>query len=165
MKWLAGIGLIVLILLAVRVEMVVSRKAPAPAQPIAFNHKIHAGEYQIACEYCHIYAQRTAVAGIPSVERCMGCHKITAANNREVQKLKNYWDRKQPIRWNKVTAVPDFVYFEHWPHIRSKIFCQTCHGPVQTMDRVYQAMDLTMSDCVSCHRERQVSIDCTICHR
>jgi hypothetical protein len=165
MKWLAGIGLLVLILVAVGVELAVSHKAPTPAQPIAFNHKIHAGEYQIGCEYCHIYARRAAVAGIPSVERCMGCHKITAANNPEVQKLKAYWDRKQPIQWNKVTTMPDFVYFEHWPHIRSGIACQTCHGAVQTMERLHQAKDLTMSYCISCHRERQVSIDCTICHR
>jgi len=165
MKWLGAIGLSTLVLIAVGVALTISRRSPAPPQPIAFSHKIHAGDYQIPCAYCHIYARRAAVAGIPSVQRCMGCHKITAAGNPEVQKLKGYWDLKQPIQWTRVTAMPDYVYFEHWPHIRSNIDCQTCHGPVQSMERSYQARDLTMSYCVSCHRERQVSIDCAICHR
>ncbi len=165
MKWLLGIGLLAAILLAVGIKFAVSRKPPAPVQPIAFSHKIHAGDYHIACEYCHIYARRASVAGIPPVERCMGCHKITAAGNPEVQKLKGYWDRKQSIDWTKVTLVPDYVYFEHWPHIKAQIACQTCHGPVETMERLSINSNLTMNYCVSCHRQRQVSIDCAICHR
>lgn len=164
MKWLLAIGLLAVILLAVGIRFAVSRK-PAPMQPIAFSHKIHAGDNHIACQYCHIYARRASVAGIPSVQRCMGCHKITAAANPEVQKLKSYWEHKQSVQWTRVTSVPDYVYFEHWPHIRASIACQTCHGPVQTEDRLHQNDNLTMSYCVSCHRERQVSIDCTTCHR
>lgn len=165
MKWLAGTGFLAVVLLALGIVFAVSRQAPAPDQPIAFNHKIHAGDYKIACEYCHIYARKAAVAGIPSVQRCMGCHKITAADNPGVQRLKGYWDKKEPIQWNKATWVPEFVYFEHWAHVRSNIACQTCHGPVETMDQVKQVRALDMRDCVSCHRERQASIDCVICHR
>jgi len=165
MKWLAGLGLFVLLLLAYEVRVAVSRKASAPVQPIAFNHKIHAGDYHIACEYCHIYARRAAVAGIPSAQRCMGCHKITAAGNSEVQKLRGYWERKEPLQWIRVTSMPDYVYFEHWPHLRSGLTCQTCHGAVETMEQVRKVRTLDMNDCVACHRERQASIDCVICHR
>ena len=164
-KWLIGIGFLAFFAIAVGVRLTFSRKAPGPIQPIAFSHKIHAGDYKISCEYCHIYARRAAVAGIPSVQRCMGCHKITAANQPEVQKVKSYWDRKEPIPWSKATSMPDFVYFEHWPHVRSGITCQTCHGPVETMEQVKQVRALDMNDCVSCHRQRQVNIDCVICHR
>lgn len=137
----------------------------SPEPPIAFSHRVHAGDNKIPCLYCHVNARRSSVAGIPSVERCMGCHKITAANTKGVQQLKEYWDRKEPIPWPKVTWMPDFVFFEHWPHVRDGIQCQTCHGPVETMDRMRQARELSMKFCVRCHRQEKASIDCAICHR
>ncbi|MGE5817604.1 MAG: cytochrome c3 family protein [Deltaproteobacteria bacterium] len=165
-RWLAGIGLSAFSLIAFKVGLTLSADpVPSTQQPIAFNHKIHAGDYKIACEYCHIYARRAAVAGIPSAQRCMGCHKITARANPEVRKLRSYWDRKEPIQWIQTVWMPDFVYFEHAPHIKSKIACQTCHGPVETMERLGSNKNLTMDYCVSCHRQRQASIDCAICHR
>lgn len=151
------------------VALVFLMKAPAgqaAAEPsIAFSHRVHAGENKIPCLYCHVNARRAAVAGIPSVERCMGCHKITAANKPEVQKLKGYWDRKEPIPWPKVTWMADFVYFQHWPHVMAEIQCQTCHGAVETMDQLRQAKALNMKFCVNCHRQKQASIDCAVCHR
>jgi hypothetical protein len=137
----------------------------APEQPIAFSHRVHAGDNQMPCLYCHVNARRSSVAGIPSVARCMGCHKITAANTPEVQKLKGYWDRQEPIPWTKITWMPDFVYFEHWPHVRADIACHTCHGPVETMERMEANTALTMKVCVDCHRAKNASIDCAACHR
>src|SRR5262245_14279468 len=69
----------------------------APTQPIAFSHKIHAGDNQIPCLYCHVGADESAVASVPSVETCMGCHKMVAASKPEIQKLAKYWEAKQPI--------------------------------------------------------------------
>jgi hypothetical protein len=133
-------------------------------QPIAFSHKIHAGDYQIPCLSCHANARRS-VAGIPSVQFCMGCHKLTAADKPEVQKLKGYWDRKEPIPWIKIFYQPDFVHFSHVAHVRTGLACQTCHGEVQTMDRFRERVAITMDRCVGCHRERQASIDCVTCHK
>lgn len=160
----AGAGLIAVVLFAA-VFSVSSSRGKNGSQPIAFSHKLHAGGYEISCEYCHSYARRAAVAGIPSVERCIGCHKITAADKPEVQKLQGHWNRKEPIQWAKVTSMPDFVYFEHWPHVRADIKCQTCHGPVETMEEVKQVNALTMRECLTCHREKKASIDCVVCHR
>lgn len=140
-------------------------KSDTPRQPVAFSHKIHAGEYRIACEYCHVFARRAAVAGVPSVQRCMGCHKITGLDKPEVQKLQQYWNKKEPVEWVKATRMPDFVYFEHWPHVRSEIACQTCHGPVETMNETVRASDFTMADCLACHRKEKASLDCLACHR
>jgi hypothetical protein len=161
-KVIAGSGVLVLFIGAVFLAS--SGGAKDEKQPLAFSHKIHAGENKIACEYCHSYARRAAVAGIPSVQRCMGCHKITAANKPEVQKLQNHWNQKQPIQWVKVTSMPDFVFFEHWPHVRAGVKCQTCHGPIETMEET-QPNTLIMSECLACHRKEKVSIDCMICHR
>ena len=134
-------------------------------QPINFSHKVHAGDFKIACEYCHSYARAAAVAGIPSVERCMGCHKITAADKPEVQKLQVHWNQKQPIQWIRVSSMADFVFFEHWPHIRAGVKCQTCHGSIETMKETVQVKSFSMSECLACHRKEKVSVDCVICHR
>jgi hypothetical protein len=162
-KVIAGGGVLLLFIGAVFLAN--SGRAKGEKQPIAFSHKIHAGDNKIACEYCHSYARRAGVAGIPTVQRCMGCHKITAADKPEVQKLQKYWNQKQPIQWVKVTSMPDYVYFEHAPHIRSNIRCQTCHGPVETMEQTEEIDALIMSRCLACHRTEKASIDCVTCHR
>ncbi|MFQ5883155.1 MAG: cytochrome c3 family protein [Candidatus Methylomirabilales bacterium] len=163
--WIAAITAALLAVVAVGIFVTASGRQAGPEQPIAFSHKTHAGDNKIPCLYCHVYARRSTVAGIPSVQRCMGCHKITAADKPEVKKLKGYWDRKEPIRWRKVTWMPDFVWFEHWPHVQAGLDCENCHGPVETMERMQQVKTLTMGECVVCHRERGASIDCVICHR
>lgn len=144
---------------------ILQRDGGTPEQPIAFSHKTHAGDYQISCLYCHANARRSTVAGIPSVQFCMGCHKITAADKPEIQKLKGYWDRQEPIAWIKIFGQPDFVHFSHVAHVRANVTCSTCHGEVQTMDRVQKAVDLTMTRCLTCHRDRHASIDCVTCHK
>jgi mono/diheme cytochrome c family protein len=147
-------------------------KREGPVQPIFFSHVIHAGSMQIACQYCHANARRSTSAGLPSVERCMGCHKIVAAQgNPEVQKLQGYWDRQEPIPWVRVFKVPEFSDFPHKPHIQSGLQCQTCHGRIETMEQVaaqtgqslsndllnltgmpVKPRKLTMGWCVECHR-------------
>ena len=112
-------------------------KREGPVQPIFFSHLIHSGSMQIACQYCHSAARRSSSAGIPSVERCMGCHKIIAAEgNPEVTKLHGYWERKEPIPWVRVFKLPEFAYFTHQQHVQAGVQCQTCHGRIEAMERV-----------------------------
>lgn len=139
--------------------------APAPVQPIEFSHAIHAGSYGIDCQYCHADARRGIYAGLPSVARCMGCHKIVAAQgNPEVQKIHEYWNQKQAIPWVRIHKLAGFAYFPHKRHVQVGLACQTCHGPVETMQRVAQVAPLTMGWCVSCHAERRGPLDCVVCH-
>jgi mono/diheme cytochrome c family protein len=146
-------------------------------QPIFFSHVIHAGSMQIACQYCHANARRSSAAGIPSVERCMGCHKIVSAEgNPEVQKLHRYWERKEPIPWVRVFKVPEYAQFTHKPHVQAGLQCQTCHGRIETMEQVAAQVGqntvndlmnltgmsvpptkLTMGWCVECHRSVNAS--------
>jgi len=150
----------------------VAAKRQGPVQPIFFSHVIHAGSYQIACQYCHAGARRSSAAGVPSVERCMGCHKIVAAQgNPEVQKLHGYWERKEPIPWLRIFKVPEHAQFTHKPHVQAGVQCQTCHGRIEAMERVHaetgqsiindllnlalvpaKPPKLTMGWCVECHR-------------
>jgi hypothetical protein len=139
--------------------------APPPVQPIEFSHAIHAGSYGMACQHCHADARRGVYAGLPSVSRCMGCHKIVAAQgNPEVLKIHEYWSQKRAIPWVRVHKLAGFVYFPHKRHVQVGLTCQTCHGPVETMQRVAQVAPLTMGWCVACHAERRAPLDCVVCH-
>ncbi len=185
-----------------------------PAQPIAFSHRLHGGELQIDCLYCHFAAQTGRHAGVPSEQVCMNCHttvtaafdtlyeerKLALEEHREPRrivsaKLKPLYDSlglgddgkpdpaktPAPIRWVRVDNLPDFVFFDHSAHVTRGVACQSCHGPVQAMERVRQEFDLSMGWCVNCHRANgltgsvalppvatppavHVTTDCSACH-
>ncbi len=134
------------------------------AQPIAFSHAHHAGEIGIDCQFCHAYARRGPVAGIPSVQRCVGCHRVVLNEQPEILKLLEYWDNEEPIPWVRVHDLPDHVRFTHRPHIRAEVACADCHGLVEQMEAAVQVESLSMGWCVSCHRENNVTRDCLACH-
>lgn len=125
--------------------------AEGPEQPIPFNHRFHVREIGMQCAYCHGGVESSAVAPIPPVELCMGCHRIVGAQLEPVQELRGYWDRGEPIPWERVYKLPDFVQFPHEAHIRNDLDCAECHGPVEDMDRVSKANSLSMGWCLECH--------------
>lgn len=125
----------------------------SPEQPIAFPHKVHAGDNKIPCLYCHYAARTSRHAGIPPASVCMNCHNILEKQTVEIEKLKEAVQQSMPIRWVKIHNLPDFVYFNHSQHVLSGVKCQTCHGPIETMTRVEQFAPLTMGWCLQCHRE------------
>lgn len=148
----------------------------SPHQPIPFSHALHAGTYQIDCQYCHFNAERGKHAGAPPLSVCLGCHgpdQGAVANHKpSIKKLleltadESYADdrdfdrnteglRKEGgvIHWNRVHKLPDHVYFAHEWHIQAGVACQTCHGPVEEMEEVAQFADLNMGWCLNCHRD------------
>ncbi len=125
-----------------------------PTQPIAFSHKLHAGENQINCAYCHTSVYKAKSANIPSANICMNCHSQIKTESPEIKKIYRAIERKQPIQWVRVHNLPDLAYFNHSQHTQvGGIQCQTCHGPIQNMEVVYQYSALTMGWCINCHRE------------
>lgn len=138
-------------------------------QPIAFPHIVHAGTDQIPCMYCHFSAERSVDAGIPPVRTCMGCHQIipgtTEAQQAEIDKVKGYWDRQEAIPWVRIYKVADHVHFPHMRHIAAAVDCATCHGVVEEIGVIEEVnQPLAMGWCVTCHREREASTDCSTCH-
>ena len=158
----------------------------APIQPIHYSHRIHAGENQIQCKYCHSSARVSKHSGIPSLNVCMNCHKSiyqvaeeTQAKgkeefgvdyNREIKKLyaavgwdeenQKYTGESQPVEWVRIHNLPDFAYFNHSQHhIVGGIQCQECHGPVEEMEVMYQYSSLTMGWCINCHRETNIKVE------
>lgn len=148
-------------------------ESDGPDQPIAFYHSVHAGQNQIPCAYCHYTADRSPDAGIPSVQLCVGCHvpgssaptaQRGAAQlafptaqrdtfwHKEATKLVEFWRSGRPIPWVRIHKIPEHAKFPHQVHVNVGLQCQTCHGPVQEMEKVYQFSSLRMGWCIECHR-------------
>ena len=152
-----------------------------PIQEIHYSHKIHAGDNQIDCKFCHSAARTSKTAGIPSLNVCMNCHKnieeytgpVTDQYTKEfydgeIQKLYDAvgWDAEnaqytgvqKPVKWTRIHNLPDHVYFNHSQHVTvAGVACQQCHGDVQTMEVVEQHAPLTMGWCINCHRTTNVN--------
>jgi hypothetical protein len=125
----------------------------APDQPIPFSHKIHAGEVGIDCKFCHYSVERSNHASVPDLNTCMKCHSQIAGDSPDIQFLRISYEAGIPIRWNKVHDLPDHAHFSHKAHIAKGFECQTCHGPVETMDKVQVHSPFNMGWCVNCHRQ------------
>jgi Cytochrome c7 and related cytochrome c len=121
-------------------------------QPVQLDHRHHAADDRIDCAYCHNTVYRAATAGIPSTEKCMGCHAQIWGQSPMLEVVRRSWFSDMPIPWNRVTQVPGFVYFNHAIHVNKGFGCATCHGRVDRMAVVYQASTLTMGWCLDCHR-------------
>jgi len=153
------------------------QKGYMPKQPIAFSHKIHAGQLKMSCFYCHADVERSPHAGVPSVSTCMNCHSQVAIDRPEIKKLQKAYETQTPVEWIKVTNLPDYVQFNHSIHIAKGVSCINCHGDIAKMKQVYQAKDMSMGMCIHCHRDpanrvipkdtihQKADINCTTCHR
>ena len=137
---------------------------PGPAQPIPFSHRIHAGTKDLSCFFCHPGASRGLNAGLPSVEKCILCHKVIASQFKPIADLRRYYDRRQPIPWIRIAFLPDFVHFNHECHIAGGHDCGDCHGDVKGMDRIKLVHEFKMGFCIDCHTKNGVSVNCFLCH-
>jgi Cytochrome c7 and related cytochrome c len=136
-----------------------------PVQPIAFNHRLHL-QSGIQCESCHTGVTEGPDAGIPSVTFCMACHQEVATNNPEIKKLTAYAAKEEDIPWEPVYWFypSEHVRFWHAPHIRAGVDCQQCHGDMTQQTVAVRTKNLNMNFCISCHRAKGASADCTTCH-
>lgn len=129
-----------------------------PEQPIAYSHKLHAGDMKIDCRYCHYDADKSKFANVPSADVCMNCHAVVKKDSPEIQKLTKYYEEDRPIPWKRVHKVPDFVYFPHNAHIGAGVACVNCHGNIEQMEVVGQVRAFTMAACLDCHKDPQKNI-------
>lgn len=158
---LAGAAGAIFVFLAFMYNLPLDLTDRAPVQPLAFSHKVHAGIDGIHCLFCHRYAAKSPVAGIPAVSFCMTCHPLFGL---EIRELETYVQKRQPIPWIRVYYLPDHVYFPHMTHLRAGLVCATCHGDVAAMEPLTRFVDLKMGWCLNCHRQHKASIDCWTCH-
>ncbi len=130
----------------------------APKQPIAFSHKLHAGEMKINCAYCHTGVYKGKQSGIPSANICMNCHNAIKRESPEIQKIYTAIETNKPIEWVRVHNLPDLAYFNHAQHTNvGGLECKNCHGEIEKMEVVQQRSSLTMGWCIDCHRKSEVN--------
>lgn len=173
-RWVLPAVLIVVVLagaLVVGGAVLLPRALAAPAQPLPFQHNKHVAA-GVQCIFCHPGVQTSAVAGLPSLNKCMGCHaSIMPKDPRDqadANKLIKQWESGQPIRWVRVFEQPDFVHFNHRPHIAAGVACESCHGDIANMGYA-QPYNLNMGFCLNCHRKQSPEkvtklISCETCH-
>ena len=163
----AFVGAVVLIFFLVGAKAVTDevvgigiQQGYAPTQPIPFSHKLHAGNYEIECEYCHTGVRKGKSATIPSANICMNCHNQVKRTSPLIQKIYKAIERDKPIEWVRVHNLQDFVYFNHSQHVVvGGLECEQCHGDIEQMEVVQQRAPLTMGWCINCHRETVVKAE------
>jgi hypothetical protein len=138
--------------------------ANAPAQPIAYSHKLHAGDLKLPCELCHTASRSGESLTIPQTATCMGCHRSIATDRSEIQKLAALAGSSSTIPWVRIYELPSFVTFSHKTHLNHGSTCQECHGLVATRERMFKETDISMAGCMSCHRVKNSPTDCNTCH-
>jgi len=142
-----------------------------------------------------------AAATVPALEQCVLCHQqinpenlmaSSTANQEQMQLVVDKFNDNDPINWERVHRIPDYVRLVHEAQIRfltkgqprtvampigdgqprqlpltTQQACSVCHGDVATMTEVQptSGQSLKMGTCVDCHRELNVGTDCTICHK
>jgi hypothetical protein len=178
-KWVTIAGLFAVSAAAMLLSAYSGGSSPQgrqPVQPINFPHPLHVQDTTVAlnCLYCHFAGGKSPDVGMPAVSTCVGCHTLAARDRPEVQKLINtYTDTSKhvtppvltkPIPWIRIHKVPKYVHFPHMRHVNAGVTCQTCHGPIQDMMRVYQFSSLNMGWCVNCHIQNKARYDCATCH-
>lgn len=133
-----------------------------PTQPIPFSHKIHAGELKMDCRYCHTSVEKGAHAAIPPTATCINCHSPAGPDgvtqlaaihptSDKLAPLHESWETEESVPWIRIHRLPDYVFFNHSAHVTRGVSCVTCHGRIDTMDKVYQAKELSMAWCIDCH--------------
>jgi hypothetical protein len=122
-------------------------------QPVQFDHRHHVRDDGIDCLYCHSGARKGAWAGVPSTELCVGCHAQIWLKSVQLEPVRRSYFSGEPLAWNRVNQLPDYVYFNHSIHVNRGIGCYSCHGRVDQMALAWQVAPLSMGWCLDCHRD------------
>ena len=130
----------------------VTKEESAVDQPVQFDHRHHVRDDGIDCLYCHYEATRSSYAGVPPTAVCMNCHGQVWSDSARLKPVRDSYFSGEPLRWERVHQLPDFVYFNHSAHVSHGVGCKSCHGRVDLMASVYPVAPLTMRWCLDCHR-------------
>lgn len=133
--------------------------------------EVNLGGFGIPCLFCHTMSEKGRHSTVPSLDICMKCHNYVGHDKEGVIKLREYWDKRIPVKWRKIYNLPDFIYTSHYWHLKanrkSGVFlkCVDCHGEVEKMKSVTVQSSLKMGWCVDCHKEAKVYYFCMVCHK
>jgi hypothetical protein len=138
--------------------------AAAPAQPIAFNHKLHVQTAKMSCNDCHEPRGDGTTLAMPQPPKCMKCHSTIATGKPDIQRLAEAAKNEDPVVWARVYRVPSFVTFSHKTHTTAGSTCEECHGPVAERTAIALEKDTSMGTCIACHQAKGAPATCDTCH-
>lgn len=144
------------------------RPAEGATQPIQFNHLKHVKDGEMPCSACHEYYETGNHSGLPALAMCQTCHQQALGKTAEEQKLLKLFASDSQVTFKKLFSLPDHAYYSHRRHVVvGGLQCETCHGRIAdtTAPPRYPLVRITMATCMDCHTEKNVSRDCTNCHR
>lgn len=154
-KWLivaGGVFVVLLMIVLTYYARTTNNAVGVPVtQPVDFQHNLHAGQLGLDCRYCHDTVEVAATASVPPTETCMTCHSQVRVGSPALEVVQASWEGGDPIEWNRVHDMPDFVYFDHSAHLNGGIGCSTCHGRVDQMGGMWKNEAMTMGWCLECH--------------
>ncbi|SER14550.1 quinol:cytochrome c oxidoreductase pentaheme cytochrome subunit [Faunimonas pinastri] len=131
----------------------ITRVGMAVNQPVPFSHQHHVAGLGLDCRYCHTGVENSAFAGVPPTHTCMTCHSQVWTNADILAPVRQSLAKDQPLRWNRVHNLPNYVYFDHSVHIAKGVGCTTCHGQIDQMPLTAKSASLQMQWCLDCHRD------------
>jgi Cytochrome c7 and related cytochrome c/Class III cytochrome C family len=136
-------------------------------QPVAFNHRKHVEELDLACSTCHEFVDTETYSPLPAADLCATCHQEPQGKSAAEKKLVQLLQSGATLDWKPLFRQPPHVYYSHRRHVAAgKIECGTCHGAIaKSTEPPSVVKRLRMQNCIDCHRRRGVSTDCTTCHR
>jgi len=152
---LTVVGVLVLIAFVYIISPYTQQVGYAPAQPVPYSHKLHAGDLGMDCRYCHVGVERSPVAMVPATATCMNCHTQIKPESERLLPIRESAATGEAVEWVRIHHVPDFVYFNHSVHVNAGVGCESCHGRIDQMEVVHQAKTLAMGWCLDCHRAPQ----------
>lgn len=123
-----------------------------PTQPVPFSHALHVEQLGMDCRYCHSFVEVASHSNVPSTQTCMACHTQIRATSPKLEAVRESWKTGRPVNWVRIHKLPDYSYFNHAVHVNRGVSCFSCHGPINTMQTVWQDKPQSMSWCLDCHR-------------
>ncbi len=161
-------------------------------QPVDFSHKIHAEKAGAKCEDCHSFRDDGTYAGIPTLDKCSGCHAAAMGTTvAEKNFIDQYVTPNREPQWLSYAQEPENVYFSHIAHVKlGHVKYEQCHGneggaatlrpyqqdPISGYSRDIWGRPVSriglrteggmkMDDCVDCHRPQGFEYSCLDCHK
>jgi hypothetical protein len=153
-------------------------------QPVEFNHALHNGEVDEACESCHFFREDGSYSGVPKLAQCIDCHEeVQGESEAEAKFVSEYVQKNREVPWLVYSRQPPCVFFSHAAHVKKAgMECVECHGPIGESESLkpYEQNRITgysrdiwganiaglkknawdrmkMDDCVECHRKNNVN--------
>jgi hypothetical protein len=136
-------------------------------QPVAFDHRLHVRELEIACATCHRFEPPAPFSGLPATESCATCHTEPVGTSAEEAKVVAAARSGSALAWAPLLREPPHVFFSHRLHVEAaRLACDACHPAfADARSPPARARAIRMADCLRCHERASAPTRCTACHR